>query len=119
MGGLGLGGGVSGLDRVGVAGVGDQVRAGGEIPDGDEGGLAGTRVAALVRVTALVRAAAPAQHGQRARGAADQVERIVGRERGQVASELGQELLSLGGGAQRQVSPAAAAGGGREDAGGG
>ena len=39
------------------------------------------------------------------------MERVIGGERVQVAGEPGEKARALGGGAQREVSPAAAAGG--------
>ena len=92
--GLRLGGGVIGvgrIGRVGVSGVGQQVGAGGEVagrgPD-----------------------AVPGQQRGRVRLGPDQVERVVGGERGRVVGQFLEHARAVGGGAQRQLAPAAAAG---------
>ncbi len=106
-GGLRLAGRVTGPRRVGVARVGEQVRARGEIANGR---AEGRRAVAGRRRRPWGVAAFPGQRGDRVRGSADQVEGVVGGERVEAGGEPGEEARPFGGGAQREVAPAAAAG---------
>ena len=72
--------------------VGQQVRARGEVPGRGPDAVPGSAVAAASRL------------------GADQIERVVGGERGRVIGEFLEHARAVGGGAQRQLAPAAAAG---------